>query len=792
MFIFPGSLSPPALPSPAPDASDRPARILLDQDAYIAAGHRNATTAATISLDGRAFEVSFWAADPPAVSHFCIHCPFSKESDDGSSTDFEYEPRVVGAEGPFVLFRVRFAADGIIEDEYFMYKADARSPSLVPVPPPEDDLMPRVNEFAVVPGAGHFLVVVLCDLLSASSHHDLRIYSSEDGAWRKERHPYPCPEASFIIPDKVITLGDGVLGWVDLRLGVLVYDLLRRESRDNAHFIPFPYPFPENRDRVKEINKGDPAFGVRDVAVTDDGVIKFIEMEHRWIVNTILPPVVPTPEKPVDPTHKGVLYDSDLIVSQSQKKHHGRHMVPKPKPVPRRRDGWRVVTWTRTISSNCWHQGHIIDVDDISVDDALFSSMMMSADDLGVERDDESSKFRDLSSALPTLVSMDGDHDVLYLKTLVTVKPKGRAMGFVVSVDLGEKKLKAFHLFNFASHDPVEYAYRPCSLSEHLHMTSDGAQTGVQEPSGGYITRNNQPLKIERLGRATPARQRIQPQALKIGVLHDPDSLARAAAKETLSDQNVVFPTSTICPPHPPQPNVNQPTWIGNHPHTQNVNPHHLSRSTGSYLPVPQPPQQNIINLPQPQHPNINYWSGIGNHHGMNQYHQQWNGGGYYPRPPSSIIQSQQRPTNLQGNGTYPGHLPDHANVHQPGILGARPFPGYVNLHQPGIQHTGPFPPHANVHQPGTPLHPTNFHQPDRRGDVLSVRGDSARGRQRRRDAGSSPRAPGGCDLLIAGFNYLSSTTAAAYAPHPAIGVQIWGSNHWIRRFLAAQCSHTL
>ncbi|KAK3148239.1 hypothetical protein QOZ80_3BG0292520 [Eleusine coracana subsp. coracana] len=563
MFIFPGSLSPPALPSPAPDASDRPARILLDQDAYIAAGHRNATTAATISLDGRAFEVSFWAADPPAVSHFCIHCPFSKESDDGSSTDFEYEPRVVGAEGPFVLFRVRFAADGIIEDEYFMYKADARSPSLVPVPPPEDDLMPRVNEFAVVPGAGHFLVVVLCDLLSASSHHDLRIYSSEDGAWRKERHPYPCPEASFIIPDKVITLGDGVLGWVDLRLGVLVYDLLRRESRDNAHFIPFPYPFPENRDRVKEINKGDPAFGVRDVAVTDDGVIKFIEMEHRWIVNTILPPVVPTPEKPVDPTHKGVLYDSDLIVSQSQKKHHGRHMVPKPKPVPRRRDGWRVVTWTRTISSNCWHQGHIIDVDDISVDDALFSSMMMSADDLGVERDDESSKFRDLSSALPTLVSMDGDHDVLYLKTLVTVKPKGRAMGFVVSVDLGEKKLKAFHLFNFASHDPVEYAYRPCSLSEHLHMTS-----------------------------------------------------------------------------------------------------------------VPQPPQQNIINLPQPQHPNINYWSGIGNHHGMNQYHQQWNGGGYYPRPPSSIIQSQQRPTNLQGNGTYPGHLPDHANVHQPGILGARPFPG--------------------------------------------------------------------------------------------------------------------
>ncbi|GJN08925.1 hypothetical protein PR202_ga26886 [Eleusine coracana subsp. coracana] len=142
-------------------------------------------------------------------------------------------------------------------------------------------------------------------------------------------------------------------------------------------------------------------------------------------------------------------------------------MVAKPKQV-RRSDGWRVVTWTRTISSNCWHEGSIVDVDDISVDDALFSAMMS---ELGVERDDESSKFRDLSSALPTLISMDGDHDVLYLKTLVKVKPNGHKR-FVVSVDLGEKKLKACHLYNSARHDPVKYAYRPCSLSKHLHMTS--------------------------------------------------------------------------------------------------------------------------------------------------------------------------------------------------------------------------------------------------------------------------------------------------------------------------------
>ncbi|GJN08924.1 hypothetical protein PR202_ga26885 [Eleusine coracana subsp. coracana] len=158
-----------------------------------------------------------------------------------------------------------------------------------------------------------------------------------------------------------------------------------------------------------------------------------------------------------------VLYDSDLIASQKKL----RDLDDKPRQV-RTRDGWRAVTWTRAISSNCWHKGRVVDVDDISVDDAMFSSLVS---ELGVvEREGAGLKFRDLYSAFPTL-STDGD-DLLYLKTVVKPSVQMLLKGCVVAVDLGEKKLKAFQSFNFARHDPVLYVYHPCSLSKHLGMTS--------------------------------------------------------------------------------------------------------------------------------------------------------------------------------------------------------------------------------------------------------------------------------------------------------------------------------
>ncbi|OEL26165.1 hypothetical protein BAE44_0012815 [Dichanthelium oligosanthes] len=213
---------------------------------------------------------------------------------------------------------------------------------------------------------------------------------------------------------------------------------------------------PENRERLKEFHPGDPAMRLRDVTFSN-GVIKFIEVEHRWIVTTIVP------EKPklIDPRETDVLYDLDLIMAQMRK-----DVDEKPRQV-RKRDGWRAVTWSRTISSDCWHKGCVIDVDEISVDDAIYSSLMSG---LGDEHD-KSLKFRNLCSYTPTL-STDVD-DLVYPKSVVKTNDTN---GWVVALDLAKKTLTAIGAYSFARHDPCIYGYRLCSLSNHLNMASGSSQ----------------------------------------------------------------------------------------------------------------------------------------------------------------------------------------------------------------------------------------------------------------------------------------------------------------------------
>lgn len=135
----------------------------------------------------------------------------------------------------------------------------------------------------------------------------------------------------------------------------------------------------------------------------------------------------------------------------------------KPKQI-RKGDGWRAETWSRTISSNCWHKGCVIDIDEISVDDAIYSSLMPG---LGEEHD-KSLKFRNMYSAFPTL-STDVD-DLVYLKSTVKANETN---GWVVALDLAKKTLTAIGSYSFARQlDPCIYAFRLCSLSNYLNMAS--------------------------------------------------------------------------------------------------------------------------------------------------------------------------------------------------------------------------------------------------------------------------------------------------------------------------------
>jgi hypothetical protein len=227
-----------------------PASILLAEEAYVAAS-RNDTTARARSKDEHTVEITFWIADPPEVSFYTFRCIKAPNSD-SKDVDLRVHSVVAGAHGRFVLIRTLLAGDD--QYEYFIYKGHPKSPSLESIP-----LIPfhdRLNgaEFGIVPRGedGHYLLVALRG--TVNKDYRLHIYSSEDATWTTKELPNPCPEVGTIMPDKVFTLGDGLVLWVGLLQGMLTCEVLREPLR--AQYIPLPEPLPGNREKVKKYLPG--------------------------------------------------------------------------------------------------------------------------------------------------------------------------------------------------------------------------------------------------------------------------------------------------------------------------------------------------------------------------------------------------------------------------------------------------------------------------------------------------------------------------------------------------------
>uniref|UniRef100_M8CT75 Uncharacterized protein n=1 Tax=Aegilops tauschii TaxID=37682 RepID=M8CT75_AEGTA len=396
----------------------------------------NETTATVVSRDGFTMKVSFCMADPPQLSIFSIHCCRPPHLQDRPYSEFSDSPHVVGvgAEGRFILFRAAF--NGHYASEYFLYKA-GESPLLDRIPSPDEyydndrDDLRGVREFGVLQLGSCYLVAALCLAPSSDDYH-LQIYSSERKSWSTRTLPNPCPGVDRIRPDKVITLGEeGLLGWVDLSHGLLMCDL----RQDHA-----------SKEKKETRGESHPnLWWFRDLAYVD-GVLKFIEMENL------------APESQSD--KDDVIYDSDLIMSLE-----GKAVDWHCKQLSFG-GAWRAVTWTRTVSSNCWRQTCAANVADILVVDGSAHSSLLP----GLKG--EKLTFRDLYSAFPIL-SPDGD-DILYLKSVLEPSIQD---GWVADVDLGNKAVKAIGKYYLPDDFYYELRYDPqhpffaCTLSRHLDMT---------------------------------------------------------------------------------------------------------------------------------------------------------------------------------------------------------------------------------------------------------------------------------------------------------------------------------
>ncbi|EAZ43498.1 uncharacterized protein [Oryza sativa Japonica Group] len=400
--------------------------ILLDTNVLITDAMNDDTVATLTSSRGHTIKVSSWISQPPAISYLSFHCHYS--SHPRYNNFDELDAKIVGAEGSFILLTALASPRGSERYDYLMYKlhgygdnGESWSSSLEQVPLPHVYPLPVIEEFGIVPNGGkHFdLAALVVDYRSPMKcSYSMHIYSSKDTNWRVIPMVDPYPEVRKVIATKVITIAEGVLGWVDLDHGVMVCDL--REDVPGLRYVPLPAPLPQNWYRLKEFLPGTLAKSFRDL-VCVDGVMSFVEMEHRVIVTT---------EKPSDPSKMQVLYDTDLIVSYNLK-----DLNKKPQQL-QRKDGWRIVSWSRHVSSNCWEKGCEVDAVDIS---GLSPNL---AENL----------------ASPTLGVDDGD--VVYMRSKASL-----GKGKMVAIDLRRKKVKAIGPYSFEKHDPFSLkAFSTCLL----------------------------------------------------------------------------------------------------------------------------------------------------------------------------------------------------------------------------------------------------------------------------------------------------------------------------------------
>uniref|UniRef100_A0A8I6XPK6 DUF1618 domain-containing protein n=1 Tax=Hordeum vulgare subsp. vulgare TaxID=112509 RepID=A0A8I6XPK6_HORVV len=415
----------------------RPDWALLNNTARIS-DDRNATTAVCCTKEGQPVAVSFWIADPPAVSQFSVHCP----GIDASDLCSDAPPYVICAEGAFVLFCVTL--DESVH--HFVYSArgiPAGKPSLHLVPDPR----PRVEAFAsqqfgILPcGDEHYAVAFLhhqWDSGDQAWKYFAYVFSSEKKAWRRSKEAaLDLSESDKVLFDshassKQITVGASSLGWVDLLRGILLVSNLFDDC-PVIRFISFPASRVRITDRRNIVYNAPEYFC--DVVCSGD-LMRFVEMDFE-----------------------------------------GPECRTKGK-------GWRANTWGRKVCWDDWQKRCTVDVDDVSVDQS-YSALL-----------DEETQQLELKKLLflnPTLSVRDDN--LLYMMAKVDDEDD---KALVIAIDMEQAVLDALILVS-AKPSYTITMYSPCSLPKYYLNNKDNAGADMYNPvDKDYNSQENPQKKMKK------------------------------------------------------------------------------------------------------------------------------------------------------------------------------------------------------------------------------------------------------------------------------------------------------
>ncbi|VAI76358.1 unnamed protein product [Triticum turgidum subsp. durum] len=393
---------------------------------------------------GHTVGVTFHLANPPAVSHFSVHGPRLKRE------DFEGVPEVVSAQKDLVLLRLALtfgprirsgtpgSPDRVLHD-YFVYEARRGMASLKLIPVLYTYYKPM--SICIVPSDdGEFLIAAfLCT--NHVFEEDRCVFSFKTGKWSS------CERLELKIPpeinyhdlprptDKVILLGGGEVGLVDLRRGIKICNVL--DADPVFRLIPLP-----KAEFFHDNDNWDDSQLIRDVVVCD-GFIQLVEIDRRFRQVLGVNDKKKSCKKMTSDFDKNtdIIYDSEVL--------HRNHARPELIPVP---DGWKIRTCYRHKSWDYWLKGHVVDVDG-------------SFDHVPELSDGGAGKYalRDLATAYPVL-SVVPSEDVVYLTSKVK---SDDTKAWMVALHLRSNTLEALGPYS------ASYFKRPkflvCAFSEYLN-----------------------------------------------------------------------------------------------------------------------------------------------------------------------------------------------------------------------------------------------------------------------------------------------------------------------------------
>ncbi|KAM0840569.1 hypothetical protein ACQ4PT_059578 [Festuca glaucescens] len=453
---------------------------LLNSTTFIS-DHRNETTAGTLTRAGLTIQVSFVFADPPRLSYFCVYCLNRYE------IPFAKAPKVVSSVEDTALIQVLLTTEE--SPQYFLYRA--RGPN----GRPSLDLLPDIHrysqtEFLCVPlgfvshdNRKQFVMAAVSYGTWDGEYNLHTIGSNPDSTWSKKLLQVEIPngltaKSALIEPTKVIALGGGLLGWVDLWKGMVICDVLNPAAK--AYFVPMPKLLPNNNELYGNQYSARP---LRDITVSRD-YIRCVEFEQ---VLKLRPTTVPAV---TDPWDMDELQDSELAIVPPQEEEEVYDVV-----------GWRLITWYRSLTWNGWRKGSMVHSDDLGI---------ISLPQLGGGSCPLNEPFKNLKTASPTL----SDDDVVYL--LCMLQEDDQAV-WIATVDTRSKSVG--EVVPFSAEGTVIYdpTFIPCVLSKYLDAKSDGAQGGKRNASHVPHSRNISKWKKQRqhLSQAELEEQQPLPRLLQ-------------------------------------------------------------------------------------------------------------------------------------------------------------------------------------------------------------------------------------------------------------------------------------